>query len=398
MQIPMSSPDITAAEIEAVNRVLQTPHLSIGPCIAEFEERIAAYVGARHAVGVSSGTAGLHLCIIAAGVGEGDLVITTPFSFVASANVVLYERAIPVFVDIDPLTLNINPEQVAEAVHDLSKGGRAARRWLPPALRESRFRVRPPKALLPVHVFGQPADMDPLLEIARVYGSVMIEDACEAIGAEYKGRKVGTFGDAAVFAFYPNKQMTTGEGGMIVTNRDDWNALFRSLRNQGRDVHDAWLNHSRLGYNYRMDEMSAALGLAQLGRIEELLTKRERVAQWYNQRLKDVEGVQVPYIAPTTTRISWFVYVIRLAPEIDRSAVMAALEERSIPSRPYFPPIHLQPFYMQRFGYQRGDFPIAEYAGDTGLALPFSGIMAEEQVECVCGALKEVLQMPGVRK
>jgi perosamine synthetase len=301
-------------------------------------------------------------------------------------------------VDIDPLTLNINPEQVAEAVHDLSKGGRTARRWLPPALRESRFRLRPPKALLPVHVFGQPADMDPLLEIARAYGLAVIEDACEAIGAEYKGRKTGTFGDAAVFAFYPNKQMTTGEGGMIVTDRDDWDALFRSLRNQGRDVHDAWLSHSRLGYNYRMDEMSAALGLAQLGRIEELLAKREQVAGWYSERLKDIDGVQVPYIAPTTTRISWFVYVIRLAPEIDRNAVMAALEERGIPSRPYFPPIHLQPFYSQRFGYQRGDFPIAEYAGDTGLALPFSGIMREEQVDCVCNALKEVLQMPGVRK
>jgi perosamine synthetase len=394
----MSSPDITAAEIEAVNRVLQTPYLSIGPHIAGFEGRFAAYVGTRHAVGVSSGTAGLHLCVIAAGVGEGDLVITTPFSFVASANVILYERAIPVFVDIDLLTLNINPEQVAEAVHDLSKGGRTARRWLPPALRESRFKSRPPKAILPVHVFGQPADMDPLLKVARAYGSVVIEDACEAIGAEYKGHKVGTFGDAAVFAFYPNKQMTTGEGGVIVTDRDDWNALFRSLRNQGRDVHDAWLSHSRLGYNYRMDEMSAALGLAQLGRIEELLAKREQVAGWYSERLKDIDGVQVPYIAPTTTRISWFVYVIRLAPEIDRNAVMAALEERGIPSRPYFPPIHLQPFYSQRFGYQRGDFPIAEYAGDTGLALPFSGIMREEQVDCVCNALKEVLQMPGVRK
>jgi len=396
--IPMSSPDITAAEIEAVKRVLQTPYLSIGPYIAEFEERFAAYVGTRYAVGVSSGTAGLHLCVIAAGIGEGDLVITTPFSFVASANVILYERAIPVFVDIDPLTLNISPEQAAEAVHDLSKGGRAARRWLPPALRESRFRLRPPKALLPVHVFGQPADMDSLLEIARAYGLAVIEDACEAIGAEYKGRKAGTFEDAAVFAFYPNKQMTTGEGGMIVTNRDEWGALFRSLRNQGRDVHDAWLNHSRLGYNYRMDEMSAALGMAQLGRIEELLSKRERVAQWYNERLKDLESVQIPYIAPTTTRMSWFVYVIRLSPEINRNAVMAALEERGIPSRPYFPPIHLQPFYTQRFGYQRGDFPIAEYAGDTGLALPFSGIMREEQVDYVCDTLNEILRKSEVRK
>ena len=396
--VPMSSPDLTAAEIEAVIQVLQTPYLSLGPRIAEFEQRFAAYIGTRHAVGVSSGTAGLHLCIIAAGVGEGDLVITTPFSFIASANCILYERAIPVFVDIDPLTLNINPEQVAEAVHDLSKGGRAARRWLPPALRESRFRLRPPKALLPVHVFGQPADMDPLLEIARAYSLVVIEDACEAIGSEYKGRKVGSFGDAAVFAFYPNKQMTTGEGGMIVTDRDDWNAFFRSLRNQGRDIHDAWLNHSRLGYNYRMDEMSAALGLAQLGRIEELLTKREQVAQWYNQRLKDTEGLQIPYIAPTTTRMSWFVYVIRLVPEIDRNALISALEERGIPSRPYFPPIHLQPFYTQRFGYKLGDFPMAEHAGESCLALPFSSIMTEEHVDYVCETLKKVIKTLKLKK
>jgi perosamine synthetase len=390
--IPMSSPDITAAEMEAVSRVLCTPHLSLGPRLAEFERRFAAYIGAPFAVGVSSGTAGLHLCVIAAGIGEGDLVLTTPFSFVASANVILYERAIPVFVDIDPLTLNISPEQAAEAVHDLSQGGRAARRWLPPALRESRFRLRPPKALLPVHVFGQPADMDPLLEIARAYGLAVIEDACEAIGAEYKGRKAGTFGDAAVFAFYPNKQMTTGEGGMIVTGRAGWEALFRSLRNQGRDAEDGWLSHPRLGYNYRMDEMSAALGLAQLARIEELLAKREQVARWYNERLKELEGIRIPFIAPTTTRMSWFVYVIRLAPGISRDRVMAGLAARGIPSRPYFPPIHLQPFYRERFGYREGCFPVAEAVARSTLALPFSGRMDEDQVEEVCRCLREALQ------
>jgi perosamine synthetase len=394
MQIPMSSPDITAAEIEAVNQVLQTPYLSIGPRIAEFEERFAAYVGTRHAVGVSSGTAGLHLCVIAAGISENDLVITTPFSFVASANVILYERAIPVFVDIDPKTLNIDPTLVAEAAHNLTRrqGDRGARRQ---GDKETRGRL---KAILPVHTFGQPADMDPILEVAREYGLAVIEDACEALGAEYKARRIGTqyairnTQHATVFAFYPNKQITTGEGGMIVTDRDDWGALFRSLRNQGRDVHDAWLNHSRLGYNYRMDEMSAALGLAQLGRIEELLSKRERVAQWYNERLKDVEGVQIPYIAPTTTRMSWFVYVIRLAPEIDRNAVMAALEEGGIPSRPYFTPIHLQPFYRERFGYRAGDFPVTEEVARSTLALPFSGVMAEEQVEYVCRHLPAAIR------
>ena len=398
MHIPMSSPDITAAEIEAVTQVLRTPYLSIGPRIAEFEKRFASFIGVRHAIGVSSGTTGLHLCVIAAGVGEGDLVITTSFSFVASANVILYERAIPIFVDADPVTGNIDPRLVAEAAADLMRGPTSGARWLPPALREAGRGLGSLKAVLPVHVFGQPADMDPILQTAQEYGLALIEDACEAVGAEYKDRRVGTFGDAAVFAFYPNKQMTTGEGGMIVTDRDDWDALFRSLRNQGRDVFDAWLHHSRLGYNYRMDEMSAALGLAQLNRIEELLAKRERVARWYNERLKDIGGVQIPYVAPTTTRMSWFVYVIRLASEIDRNAVMAALRERGIPSRPYFTPIHLQPFYRERFGYQRGDFPVTEALGDSCLALPFSGVMTEEQVDQVCEALRGVLQTPPMRK
>jgi len=391
MQIPMSSPDLTAADVEAVTSVLATRYLSLGPRIAEFEDRFAAYVGTRHAIGVSSGTTGLHLCIIAAGVGEGDLVVTTPFSFVSSANCILFERAIPIFVDIDPHTFNINPALVAAAADDLARGGDAAKPWLPPAIRNSQSAIRSLKALLPVDIFGQPADMDPIQQVANRHNLIVIEDSCEAIGAEYKGRKAGTLGDVAVFAFYPNKQMTTGEGGMIITHRDDWDALFRSLRNQGRDIFDAWLNHTRLGYNYRMDEMSAALGLAQLGRIEELLAKRERVAQMYNQRLREMDGVSVPYIAPTTTRMSWFVYVIRLAPEIDRNCVMAALEERGVPSRPYFTPIHLQKFYRERFGYREGDFPVTEAVARSTLALPFSGVMTEEQVDYVCEALKGAL-------
>ena len=392
MQIPMSSPDITAAEIEAVNQMLRTPYLSLGPRIAEFEEQFAAYIGRKHAVGVSSGTAGLHLAVIAAGVGEGDLVITTPFSFISSANCILYEKAVPIFVDIEPHTYNINPSLVAEAVEDLTRRSQLATRWLPPAIRNSQSAIRHLKAILTVDVFGQPADADPILEIAREHNLFVIEDACEAVGAEYKGRKAGTLGDVGVFAFYPNKQMTTGEGGMLVTDRDDWDALFRSLRNQGRDVHDAWLNHSRLGYNYRLDEMSAALGLAQLQRIEELLAKRERVAQWYNERLKDIEGVQIPYIAPTTTRMSWFVYVIRLAPEIDRNRVMAELEDRGIPSRPYFPSIHLQPFYRKRFGYREGDFPIAESISKSCLALPFYGDLDEGKIDFICESLREIIR------
>ncbi len=385
--LPMSSPDITVAEIEAVNQVLQSRCLSAGPRLAEFEDRFAAYacpepgrrVGTRHAIGVSSGTAGLHLCIVAAGVSEGDLVVTTPFSFIASANCILYERAIPIFVDIDPKTLNIDPALVAKAAHKLTRRQ---------GDKETRGRL---KAILPVHAFGQPADMDPILEIAHRYNLAIIEDACEALGAEYKGRKAGTLGDMAVFTFYPIRQMVTGEGGMIVTDREDWDALFRSLRDQGWDAFNARPDQTRLGYSYRLDEMSAALGLAQLGRIEELLAKRERVAQWYNERLKDVEGVHIPYIAPTTTRMSWFVYVIRLAPEIDRNAVMAALQERGIPSRPYFTPIHLQPFYRERFGYREGDFPVTEAVARSVLALPFSSVMTEEQVEYVCENLVAVL-------
>jgi len=390
----MSSPDLTDAEIAAVNQVLTTRYLSIGPQMEAFEQGLASYVGTQYAVGVNSGTSGLHLAVIAAGVGEGDLVITTPFSFISSANCILFERAIPVFVDVDPQTLNIDPALVAQAADDLAQGGNAAEHWLPPAVRKSQT-PNPKsqlKAVLPVDAFGQPADYDPIRQVAERHGLAIIEDSCEAIGAEYKGRKAGTLGDIGVFAFYPNKQMTTGEGGMIVTDRDDWDALFRSLRNQGRDVFDAWLNHTRLGYNYRMDEMSAALGVSQLNRIEELLVRRERVAQMYNERLDEMDGITVPYIAPETTRISWFVYVIRLAPEVDRNRVVVDLKERGVPSRPYFTPIHLQPFYRERFGYQEGDFPVTEAVGRSALALPFSSVMTEEQVDYVCKALRAIVR------
>lgn len=386
--VPMSRPDIGEREIELVNQVLRTPTLSIGPMIEHFESSLAQFVGVRHGVCVSSGTAGLHLCVRAAGIEDGDAVITTSFSFVSSANVVLYERAIPVFVDIDARTGNLDPLLVAEAVEDLTKGGPAARRWLPPHLRDRVTKPLSLKSILSVDAFGQPADLDPVLEVAHQHGLTLIEDACEATGAEYKGRRVGASPDAAVFAFYPNKQITTGEGGMIVTDRDDWDALFRSLRNQGRDVFDAWLNHTRLGYNYRMNELSAALGVAQMERIEELLAKRERVARYYQRHLAGIEGVDVPYVAPETTRMSWFVYVIRLAPQVDRNAVMDGLRKQGIPSRPYFTPIHLQPFYVERFGYQPGDLPVTERVSAASLALPFYGNLDEENVEYVCRALR----------
>jgi perosamine synthetase len=414
--IPMSSPDLTGAEMAAVTQVLSTRYLSIGPRLEAFERAVAEYVGAAHAVGVNSGTSGLHLAVIAAGVGDSylnghkplDLVLTSPFSFVASANCILYQRAIPLFVDVDPATGNIDPVLVAEELE--RSHVRTFERLNVPTLQRSNVR-----AVLPVHAFGQPADMDPILKVARAHGLAVIEDACEAIGAEYKGRRAGTLGDAAVFAFYPNKQMTTGEGGMIVTGRRDWAELFRSLRNQGRDVFDAWLSHTRLGYNYRLDELSASLGLAQMGRIDELLAKRARVAGWYNERLAGLELVERPYIAPTTTRMSWFVYVVRILPSTggrmpstggrmpstggrmpsaNRDEVMRRLAAAGIPSRPYFTPIHLQPFYAETFGYQRGDFPVTEYLGDVSLALPFSSVMTEDQVDRVCEQLRLNVETP----
>ena len=384
----MSSPDLTDAERQAVMAVLQTPNLSMGKQIDAFESVMASYAGARYAIGVNSGTAGLHLCVRAAGIGAGDLALTTPFSFVASSNVLLFEQAIPVFVDVDPRTGNIDPELVAQAAADLAAGGAAARRWLP---RRGAERPGPLKALLPVDVFGQPADMDALAATARRYGLKVIEDSCEALGAEYKGRKAGTLGDYGVFAFYPNKQITTAEGGLVVTDDEQAAGMMRALRNQGRAPGDTWLQHTYLGYNYRLDELSAALGVAQMARIEELLCKRERVAGWYGERLAEISQVEAPGLVKETTRVSWFVYVIRLAPGIDRAAVAARLAELGIPVRPYFLPIHLQPYMVERFGYQPGDFPVTEDLGERGLALPFSGMMTEGQVETVCRALQEVL-------
>jgi len=387
-QIAMSSPDLTDAEREAVAAVLRTPRLSIGPQVEAFEAAVAERVGAKHAVAVSSGTAGLHLCVRATGVTDGDWVITTPFSFIASANVLLYERAAPVFVDVDPRTGNIDPTLVAQAAADLERGGAAAKRWLPPKGASAKGRL---KAILPVDVFGQPADYDLLVETARRYELATIEDSCEALGATYHNRPAGMLGDVGVFAFYPNKQITTGEGGVVVTDRDDWAAMIRALRNQGRTPGDTWLEHSYLGYNYRMDEMCAALGKVQMTRLDELLAKRERVVDWYGQRLREIPGVELPQLVPDTTSMSWFVYVIRLDRAINRHVVIEHLSAHGVPSRPYFVPIHLQPPYVERFGYQPGDYPVTEDLGRRSLALPFSGVMSEAEVDQVCQALSQSL-------
>jgi perosamine synthetase len=386
--VPMSSPDLSPAEREAVLEVLGTPSLSIGPKVLAFEQIVAERVGVRHAVAVSSGTAGLHLCVRALGIEDGDRVITTPFSFVASANVLLYERAVPVFVDVDPDTGNIDPDLVAEAAEDLTKGSHAARRWLP---RRGVPDSGPLKALLPVDVFGQPADFDALNRTAQAHGLSVLEDSCEALGAEYKGLPAGRLGDVGVFGFYPNKQITTGEGGLIVTDDQGVAEMARALRNQGRAPGDTWLEHTYLGYNYRLDEMSAALGLVQMQRFEELLAKREAVAAWYAEGLAALPQVELPPLASMTTRVSWFVYVIRLASGLDRAEIIRALDGHRIPARPYFSPIHLHKFFVDRFGYQPGDFPVTEDLGRRSLALPFSSVMTRDQVDLVCKHLGAVL-------
>lgn len=386
--IQMSSPDLTSADREAVDGVMQTTALSMGPQIDLFEQSFRERFGVKYAIGVNSGTAGLHLCVRAVDIQPGDLVITTPFSFVASTNVILYEHAIPVYVDVDPQTGNILPDQVFEAAHDLVSSNKLARRWLP---RKGAEHVGALKAILPVDVFGQPADMDEIHKIASGFDLKVIEDSCEALGAEYKGKPAGTLGDYGVFGFYPNKQITTGEGGLILTNHAEEAVLMQALRNQGRAPGDTWLSHTYLGYNYRMDEMSAALGNTQLKRLEQVMQTRQQVADWYSERLVEIPQIEPPAVESTTTRNSWFVYVIKLHSGIDRQKLAQKLAEDHIPVRPYFLPIHLQPYLVERFGYQPGDFPITEDLGSRGLALPFSGIMTEEEVEYVCHRLHQAL-------
>jgi len=387
-QIPMSSPDITEAERQAVAEVLNTSSLSMGSRIDRFEQAFMDYTDSKHAIGVNSGTAGLHLCIRAADIRTNDLVITTPFSFVASSNVILFEHAIPVFVDVEPGTGNIDPSQAAEAARDLSIGSEAGRKWLP---RKMQGKPQQLKAILPVDVFGQPSDFDLLNSIAVDFDLKVIEDSCEALGAEYRSRKAGTLGDYGVFAFYPNKQMTTGEGAVIVTDDDDAANLMRSLRNQGRAPGDTWLQHTHLGYNYRLNEMSAALGEVQMSRLDHMIDKRAAVAAWYQERLSDLPGLELPSITPMTTRMSWFVYVIKFSDDIDRDRVAAALGKLGVPARPYFLPIHLQPYMVSRFGFREGDFPITEDLGRRSLAIPFSSVMNEDQVDYVCQSIESVI-------
>lgn len=386
-RVPMSSPDLGEAERHAVAEVLAKPVLSMGEQTREFERAVCQTSGATHAIAVSSGTAGLHLCVRAAGIGPGDLVLTTPYSFIASSNVLLYENAVPVFVDVDVRTGNIDPDRLEQAARQLAEGGKLAQTWLP----RRGAQAQKPKAILAVDVFGQPADYDAINAIAKANNLTVIEDSCEALGATYKGRMAGRLGDFGVYAFYPNKQMTTGEGGLVITDDAQAADFMRALRNQGRAEGDTWLQHTHLGYNYRLPELSAALGRAQINRLEEMLAKREQVATWYAHRLQKLHGLELQYVAPSTTRMSWFVHVIRLAPDVNRDRLANLLDQAGIPTRPYFSPLHLQPFMLERFGYQPGDYPIAEELCRRGLALPFSSVMTEEQVNLVCAELEKAL-------
>jgi dTDP-4-amino-4,6-dideoxygalactose transaminase len=361
----------------------------------DLERAFAERFGARHAIGVSSGTAAVHLSVLAAGVRDGDMVITTPFSFIASSNVILYERAIPVFVDIDPQTLTIDPAAAIDAIETLTLRRTGWERLLPP---HGPRPTGPLRAIIPIDVFGRVAEMKAIAAAARAAGVAVIEDACEAVGASLDGVPAGRWGDAGTFAFYPNKQMTTGEGGMVLTDDDAIAREVSSLRSQGRSDDNSWLRHQRIGYNYRLNELSAAVGLAQFRRLDELLQKREAVAAMYTERLRGIDGIApLPPPRPGMT-ISWFIYVIRIEAGIDRDAIAAELSVRGVPTRPYFWPIHLQPPYRDRFGFEPGAYPHTESAGNSLLALPFHGQLSEDEVDYICESIAAaVAQTAGVR-
>lgn len=363
-QIPLAKPEITEKEIEYVNEVLRSGVLSIGPKVEQFEKMVADFVGVKHAIAVNSGTSGLHLIVRALGIEEGDEVITTPFSFIASSNCILFEKAVPIFVDIDPITLNMDIYQVEKKITPKTK------------------------AILAVDAFGQPINMPYLRKLADQYGLLLIEDAAEALGSGYDGHPAGSLADAAVFAFYANKQITTAEGGMIVTNNDEVAELCRSMRSQGRAVTGLWLYHERLGYNYRLSELHAALGVGQMERIKEIIARRGQAAQYYTQNLQKLSWIRVPQIDASVTAMSWFVYVMQVSQEI-RNDLLEYLLKHGIGCKPYFTPIHLQPFYQQLFDFRQEDFPKTYQAGECSIALPFYTELTIEEMDYIIGVLQQ---------
>ncbi|OGZ27375.1 MAG: polysaccharide biosynthesis protein [Candidatus Nealsonbacteria bacterium RIFCSPLOWO2_12_FULL_39_31] len=394
MKISLSKPDIADDDRKEVLNILETPYLSLGPKLKEFEEKIAEYAGVKYAVGVSSGTAGLHLIVRALSIKNDNEIITTPFSFISSSNCIIYEGAKPVFVDIGNETLNINPELIEKAITPKTK------------------------AILAVDVFGHSADWNVLAEIAKKHNLFLIEDSAEALGSEYKyksqirnfskkkprilssrakfvWRKCGSFGDAAIFSFYPNKQIATGEGGIILTDNERIADLCRSMANQGRRNNGGkWLEHIRLGYNYRLDEMSCALGINQLKRISQIIEKREKIAELYNEKLKDFPEIEIPYISPNV-KVSRFVYVAKLSEKFsrkERDRIISEMSDRGVQCSNYFYPIHLQPFYRKMFNYKKNDFPVCESVSQRTIALPFFNNITEEEIDFVVRNLKKIIR------
>jgi len=363
-QIPLAQPVLGDAEERAVRDVLRSGQLSLGPRLPAFERAFSARLGIGHASAVSSGTAGLHLALRAAGVSDGDEVVTSPFSFVASANAAIYERARPVFADIDPRTLNLDPQAAAAAITDRTT------------------------AILPVHIFGYPADL-PAFE---ALGLPIVEDACEALGAVHAdGTAVGGRGHPAAFGFYANKQLTTGEGGIVTTADAGVKARIDSERNQGRAPDMGWLDHDRLGFNYRLSDIACAIGLAQLERLDDMLADRARVAASYREALADIEGLELPCEDAGGDRRGWFVFVVQLPRGCDRDATIGALREQGVQSKPYLPAIHLMSFYRETFGHREGEFPICEDVAARSVALPFFPELTAGQIERVAAALRAVL-------
>jgi perosamine synthetase len=367
-RIPLARPLVGEREEELLLEALRSRQLSLGPRLPAFEQALGSWLGAEHVSAVSSGTAALHLAIRAAGVQAGDEVVTTPFSFVASANCLLYEDARPVFCDIDPRTLNIDPVAAEAAVCERTTG------------------------LLPVHIFGYPADMPALERLAADRALWIVEDACEALGAVHAdGPRVGARGNLATFGFYPNKQLATGEGGALVSPTAGLKERADSERNQGRAPDMGWLDHDRLGFNYRLSELACALGLAQLERLDDLLAARARVAARYGEALAGIEGLELPCPDAGGDRRSWFVYVVGLPGGVDRDATIRALRELGIDSKPYLPAIHLMSFYRERYGHREGEFPVCERIARQALALPFHPELREDQVERVAESLTAVI-------
>ena len=365
--ILLGPPTINQDDISAVVKVLKTGQLSLGAQTEKFEQELAKFVGAKYAAATSSGTTALHLAVVAGGIKPGDEVITSPFSFVASTNCFLYEKAMPKYVDIDPQTFNLDVNKIEAAI------------------------THKTKAIVGVDIFGYPAEWEKILAIAKKHRLLVIEDAAEALGAKYQGKKLGSLGHPTVFAFYPNKQMTTAEGGALVTNDKKQYQLIKGLLNQGRGPDLNWLKHLHLGYNYRLTEIQAALGRSQLKKLPGFLTKRNRVADWYRKRLEKIDGLYLMKANDTNHQRSWFVYVIRLDQKFNRDKIMQQLITAGIPTKAYLPSIHLQP-YMKRFGFKIGDFPVSEAVSASTLALPFYTEMPETTVDLVCQKLIKILK------